>query len=739
MGRSNFALASVVRELRRRRVFRTAGLYIVGAWLLMQAADLFFPGWGLPEAAINVLLLAAILGFPLALVFGWFFDITASGIVRTSAQGGDSNATALRRSDYLLLGLIAAIAVIIAYDATDEILDTPRLEADPLATSDNLYDAEKLPNSIAVLPFINISDDPNNEFFCDGISEEILNKLAGFAELRVTGRRSSFVFKDSDYDLRRIAALLGVRYLLQGSVRKQAGQLRISAQLIGGDSVQQWSATFDRELKDVFEIQSEIADIVAQEVVPQVSLVAHSDFRPDLDAYEHFLKGRELVYLRRSRDAVPALAKAIELNPEYAEAHAEYAIALMLGSPSEADMDKARAAVDTALELRPELPRALAARGFLLETRTPPDHAGAVEALHAALERDPNMMDAMNWIQGALSFMGHNEEADEWLEKAYRVDPLHPAIATNYAERLRRHGDRKRERQILERLADIPDPSSYAFIGLRDLNHNEGRLVDLNLGAKERALRASFAYYDLALSYALIGRWKEVERWVERSQHDASRRLFAPFYPSLPPYFRGDYEEAAAVFEKILASRNEDVKAKGENFRIWLGELQGLAGDCHAATTTLGSTLDHLRSLLFGNVDAIEAVHALAWACRNERGSSATRRNLEFLETKYEEFVADGSVMKSIDMYLMARNAALLNQPQLALERLRLAIDAGWREYYIRHKDPRWNSLREHPEFQAMMTEVKADVDRQRAEIDRLDAEEDFPALLDRVHGSTTD
>jgi TolB-like protein/Tfp pilus assembly protein PilF len=739
MEKSDNALANIVRELRRRRVFRTAGLYVVGAWLLMQAADVFFPGWGLPEAAINILLTAAILGFPLALVFGWFFDITAGGIVRTSAHGGDAGATALRGSDYLLLGAIAAIAAIIAYDATDEILDTPRLETDPLATSGDLHDVEKLPNSIAVLPFVNVSDDPDNEYFCDGISEEILNKLAEFAELRVMGRTSSFVFKDSDYDLKRIAAILGVRYLLQGSVRKQAGQLRISAQLISGDSVQQWSATFDRELKDIFEIQSEIAEVVAKEVAPQVSLVPHTDFRPDLEAYEYYLEGRELVYRRDTRRAIPALQKAIELNPEYAAAHAEYAIALMIGAPSDAELEMARVAVDGALALEPQLPRALAAKGLLLETITPPDHIGAEKALRAALAGDPNMIDAMNWIQGALSFQGREDESVNWLEKAYRIDPLHPSIASNYAERIRRQGDKERSRQIIERLAEIPQPSPFAFIALRDLNSDEGRLVALNRVAKVRALRTSRAFYDLALSYALVGRWDEVERWIERSMGSNAGSRFASYYPSLPPYWRGDYRNAAIIFEEALVSRHTSVRAEGAFFRAWMAQLQALAGDCDKPRSTMGTIPDDFTGQMFGDTWPIELAHALAWACKNDESWPEIHRNLESLETVFEEYVEDGAAARSIELYLMARNAALLNRPELALTRLRLAIDAGWREFYIRQKDPRWNSLRDHPDFQAMMAEVKADVDRQRAEIDRLDAEEDFPALFDRVRGSTTD
>ncbi len=224
----------------------------------------------------------------------------------------------------------------------------------------------RLENSIAVLPFANISNEPDNEYFCDGISEEILNALSGFRQLNVIGRTSSFAFKGSDVGIDQISAVLGVGHVLQGSVRKAGNQLRISAQLLDETGRQVWTETFDRELANVFEIQSEIAAAVAAKVASQVTSSAAAGRQPDLDAYEHFLAGRALLHRRDIDGALAELQRAIEIDPDFAEAHAEWAIGRLIGDVSGRHLDAARAAIDRALALQPKLLRAQAAQGFLL-------------------------------------------------------------------------------------------------------------------------------------------------------------------------------------------------------------------------------------------------------------------------------------------------------------------------------------------------------------------------------------
>jgi len=263
------SIVQLYREARRRKVFRTAALYVLGSWAALQVADVLFPGFGIPETAIQALVWTAALGFPVALIFGWLFDIGQGGIRRTPPPSAAETAEPrpLGSRDYALLGAFLVIAAVLVFRAVQEVRQVP-VEAASQVAATSVKEDSRLPNSIAVLPFTNISSDPDNEYFCDGISEEILNEISMVRPLNVIGRTSSFAFKGSSLGIDKISATLGVRYVLQGSVRKAEQRLRISAQLLDERGRQIWAQTFDRELANVFDIQQEIARSVANMVTP---------------------------------------------------------------------------------------------------------------------------------------------------------------------------------------------------------------------------------------------------------------------------------------------------------------------------------------------------------------------------------------------------------------------------------------------------------------------------------------
>ncbi len=714
---NGFSLKGFVLELRRRRTFRTAGLYIVGAWLIMQAADVFFPAWGLPDAAINVLLATAILGFPLVLVFGWFYDITADGVVRTpvASTGDEHTSLPLQRKDYVLLGAIGLIAAYIVYDGVQGIVSAPRVAAsrdEPAATS-----PEKLEHSIAVLPFANTSNDPDNEAFCDGISEEILHKLSNYAELHVIGRTSSFAFKGSDYRIPRIAALLGVRYLLQGSVRRDGNNLRILASLVDETGAQQWSSSYDRKLESVFAIQAEIADMVATSVVPQIVPRQASSYEPDLVAYQQYLVGRDLLW-RRDWGAAEALTKATELDPNFADAHADLAIALLIGPP---DLERGAQAIETALSLQPALPRALAARGLLLSAQTPPDYAASEQALREALAKDPDMVDAMNWLSSALSAQGKHAEAFRVMERAARIDPLHGAVAPNLAIGYAERGDFARAERMLLRLLDVPEPRLGTFMTLRNFYLDTGQFVKMNAVEKRFALSGLHIYYGLSLNYAALGMWDAAERWVNLAQEDFPDFPFTPFYPTLMPFWQGRYAEAAVKYRA-----NEQRLERGRpDTDYFYGEYQALAGDYDGAVATL--------ELLLGQADVnvvddrpIIGFQALAWAYLETGRRNEALSILGEIDGGFASYEAQGLLHVSGRLFSYAQNALLLGNLDEALDRLEQAVEAGWRQYPIQRHDPRWTPLHDHPRYVALMQRVMADVERQRAEVERIDAEDEF-------------
>ena len=737
------ALVRFTKELRRRRVFATAGLYIVGAWLVMQAADVFFPGWGIPDSGINVLLVAAVAGFPLALAFGWFFNITVHGIRRTTPAdpNGTGEPQPLRSNDYLVLGVLLLVAGVIVSYAVNGILALPRTAATGVEDRIDLAPIDKLPNSIAVLPFANVSDDPSNEFLCDGISEEILHKLGEFQSLHVIGRTSSFAFKGSDYRIPKIASLLGVQYLLQGSVRKFGDQLRITAQLVDENGVQTWSSAFDRRLEDIFAIQTEIADLVATTVVPKIVPDHAAAYEPDLNAYQHYLTGREYLHKRTVYRAREELAKAVELDPDFAKAQAEYAIAMLMWSPDDAQRAAAEMAIERALELAPGLPRARAAQGLRLAYEDHKDLLSAAEkVLRGVLADDPNMVDAINWLSTALFRQQKDSEAMDWLERGLRIDPMHPAIAGNLAWEHFERGHLARTEEILLRLSELPEPSTLVFSDLVRYYFLTGRLADMMPYSRRLAMDPVFGaafqasrYGQLAFSHAVLNDWEQAEHWLERGLENppgkGNREEWIPWVRLhyRPELWRGRYQKALEDYRRVMATEG----LSPLEMRYEYGELLALAGD-HAGAREMLAPLENSAADLAGQ-DEIPGRQTLAWAYIAAGQRDRADKLLRELDVMLTDIDSAGRLHLSDQLHGYALNAVLMEKPELALERLRRAVEAGWLEYYVTNSDPRWGSLADNPAYQALMAEVKADVDRQRAEIERIEAKEDFAALLEKL------
>ena len=309
---------SLLAEARRRRLFGTLALYIVGAWGALQAADLLFPGWGVPESAIRYVWIGAALALPLAVIFGWRYDVTAQGIQRTSTRHGEVPRD-LGRSDFAVLTLLVFVSAGLIVAIIAQILDARSAEEMSAAARDIP------PNSIAVLPFVNMSSDDENEYFSDGISEQLLNELSRIPDLHVAARTSSFYFKDKTATVHEIGRALGVSTVLEGSVRKAGDKVRITAQLINAaDGYHLWSQTFDHEFDDVFEIQEEIARAITDALrVERLVTDAERSVRGGTDnakAYDLYLRG--LAYLRaRNPDAIDRslehFEQALELDPEF--------------------------------------------------------------------------------------------------------------------------------------------------------------------------------------------------------------------------------------------------------------------------------------------------------------------------------------------------------------------------------------------------------------------------------------
>src|SRR6266403_30160 len=245
-------------ELKRRHVYRVAVVYAVVAWLLIQIATEVFPFFEIPNWGIRLVVLAIVIGFPVALILAWAFELTPEGIKR--AEDVDLTKDGTGRSGHKWIWIAATAAILAAVLFVGSILNL--FHAKPHTAATTPHD-----KSIAVLPLVNESGDPAQEYFSDGLSEELINALGQIHELRVMGRNSSFHFKGNTDDSRSIGQALGVANLLEGSVRKAGDRVRIGLQLVNAaDGSQRWSETYDRELKDIFAIQEEIAKAVADQL-----------------------------------------------------------------------------------------------------------------------------------------------------------------------------------------------------------------------------------------------------------------------------------------------------------------------------------------------------------------------------------------------------------------------------------------------------------------------------------------
>ncbi len=433
---------SFLAELKRRNVIRMAGLYVVGAWLVVQVAETLLPIFGTPDWVLKALVVLLAIGFIPALVFSWIFELTPEGLKRESEIPPDASVTpqTARRMDRTI---IVVLLLALGYFAFDKFvlgemgsgsLSQDRREAPPAGLAGESEPDPVSAASIAVLPFVNMSTDVENGFFADGISEELLNVLAGIDGLKVASRTSSFSFKGKDTPIPEIARQLDVRHVLEGSVRKQGQRVRITAQLIhAGTDGHLWSKTYDRDLVDIFKVQEEIAQAITGELEGllgkrQVAVTAST---ADFEAYQSFLRGRARFHARDALlAAVEDLSGAVARDPAFADAWV-YLAATWMVAPGYLDetelavaeaLTQTRAALARAEALVPRHPMVLAVRAQQLEADG--DFTGAIALLETAAASGAQDSNPMLWHGLVLLRSGYVEEATAVLERARTLDPL---------------------------------------------------------------------------------------------------------------------------------------------------------------------------------------------------------------------------------------------------------------------------------------------------------------------------
>ena len=408
-------------ELKRRNVYKVAIAYAIVGWLLIQVATQVFPFLEIPNWAIRLVIMLIVIGFPIALIIAWAFELTPEGLKRTEFADELPKKSARSHAWIYVVVIAGTISVSLFFLGR-------------YTSSKQSGNVELSVKSIAVLPFVNMSSDRENEYFVDGLTEEILNRVAQINELKVPGRTSCFAFKDKNADLRQVGASLGVAHVLEGSVRKSGERLRITAQLVRTvDGYHLWSQSFDRKLDDVFAIQEEIARSIAEALSVQLKVgsVGQAE-RPtqDMRAYDNYLEARTLITQRSPtnvRSAIPLLEAAVQRDPAFAKAWAALAQAYAFASyylpiDTTESLQNAENAARKALALDASLAAAHSALADVLRDRYQWSEAEA--EYRRALELSPGEAETHHQYAQMLLSVGHTDSALKHSERACELDPL---------------------------------------------------------------------------------------------------------------------------------------------------------------------------------------------------------------------------------------------------------------------------------------------------------------------------
>ena len=698
---------ALLAELKRRNVLRVAIAYLAVAWLLTEVAGTLFPMFGYGDAPARIVVIILAIGFPLFLVFSWVFEITPEGLKREVDVASEDSIKRFA-SKKLDRAIIVLLVLVVGYFAVDKFVFEPVRDAALVeetaqqARSDALVESYG-DQSIAVLPFVNMSADPAQEYFSDGISEELLNLLAQTPDLRVISRSSAFSFKGMDVPIPEVARRLNVAHVLEGSVRKDGDRVRITAQLIEARSdTHLWSDTFDRQLDDIFAVQEEIAATIGDALRDRLVGTAGKAEHPamvkasNVAAYDAYLQARELIHRRTERDMAEAyehLRRSLRLDEGFAPAHAQMAIVTMMGGGGSAEAVVEH--LDRALELEPDLAEAHAALA-LLELQTTRDPVATIEHARRALASNPSYVDALNWLQIALESMGYYRESDATLEQMSAVDPLNIIGRYNHAIRLAELGQLDRAHEMADQLMEQSPAWGYNAHADISLNY-EGRIAD-GLAA---GLKSDPGNLHIIRAFIYVGEYAEARRIDPEFNHQVD-------------VAEGKNDE---WFEKALAVAQEFPGREGVQARAARALYE--AGRIEEALPFLERAYEfaHQGRPFFEPLPN----HKMMWLAHARRLAGDEAGAQAAAEIASRDLAARrdaGRVNHEIDQ-AEALLAAFENNPEGVLAAIGRAVDHGLRDRKF-FMDPLFKFLSDSPRFLELLEALEVLLETERGRVLQL-------------------
>jgi TolB-like protein/Tfp pilus assembly protein PilF len=705
---------SLFAELKRRNVFRVAVAYAVVAWLLIQAADILLTNFGAPDWVFRSLTVLILLGFPIALLLSWAYELTPEGLkrdrdvaARTATASGSR-----RRLDWVFLVAMIVVIGVVAFQRTW----LPRSTADSVGPAAAAAPAR----SIAVLAFDDLSPERDQGYFAEGISEELLNLLARIDGLKVAARTSSFKFRGADADIRQIGSALNVETVLEGSVRKAGDDVRVTAQLIDvATGYHVWSDSYDRRLANIFQVQDEIAGAIVGALRLRLDIGAATAARTvNTDAYDHYLRGRQLAreptragLLR----AIEGYERALAIDPGFAAAHGGIAEAWVwledYGGFSASDaFPRAERAARRALELDPASPEAHTAMAFLASRQR--NYYRARELFERTLELNPNHVAAYNLLGDVLRDMGEAEGMIEAQRRAVELDPLSLFMKSRLAGGLASAG-REDEAEVVLRdiLAEEPN-NDFAREELGNLRVRQGRLAD----ALEEYRFVHFARpgdpYSAAQAAILSACLEDAplaEAWI------AAARARGP-----ENRWELDAREVLAWWQGDLARLDQIGEARGVH---WTPYWRGVAAARREAwQEARAQLLESLRMLGYDAAQGATISHApgLTWLAAVEKGQGleSWREHARAARAVLERGRSQGLTVVGAHVILehgLARLAGLEGDREAALAHLRSAVETGFAAHWFLDRDPMFAPWREDPEFRAIVRQLRRHAAAERA------------------------
>jgi TolB-like protein/Tfp pilus assembly protein PilF len=721
---------SFFEELKRRNVVRVAVLYVVATWLLLQVADVGVSLLGLPESIGKVIFLILALGFPLALIFAWVYEMTPEGIKREKdIDRSQSITTDTGRKINVLIIVMLALAIgavvldrlipettpVAGKPVIDEAAETGA--ADP-ATLAAMKFAPAPERSIAVLPFVNMSADKENEFFADGLSEELLNVLAKIEDFKVAGRTSSFAFKGKNEDFKMIGEALNVKNILEGSVRKSGDTIRVTAQLIEvSNGYHLWSDTYDRKLDNIFEIQDEIATQVVAALKQELlgasdQAVIAKKSTENLEAYQHYLKGLHHVAYRSREQLELALAEfkdAARVDPDYALAHTGVAYVYVMqasyGYRSIAEVGPlAELSLEKAFAIDDQLSEAWAIKAQLLSGMGAPE-SDTTPLLERAIELNPNNAYAHMWLASSF-FASDPERMWELFNKAYELDPLAPVIVQNLASNHAFLGDMEKAVYYADQLKEIAPDWDGTYRTLATLAQIRGDM-EQEIRSMHKVLELDpesiQTYEGLADYYMILGDLEQAQALI-----DKGRRL-NPAYAGIAAneaillLLQGNTAAAVQSMQSMVRKWPEDKTLLRAAARI-----EAWAGNLPQANDLYLRSFGYREYPSEWTTDANNAfdMPVVAYVIYQLGDTETAVRLSESAREFFSGLAAQGTTFWGVGAFSSSAAAAVQNR-EGALSGLQLALDQDMTAGPMLNLDPAYDFLRDDPEFIAIRQELE--------------------------------